>query len=113
MERWKKRSRRGERRILTVIAVITILIVIALIAFYIWGPRILESIGTALPAKTESVPATNSGTVTETVIPALTESIPVPVKTTTAHPDVKNTVDRQKMSFVIATPSPEANDDTQ
>ena len=121
MERWKKRSRRGERRILTVIAVITILIVVGLIIFYVWSPRISDAFGS-------NTGVTMTETIHETPIETATPTYAEPVSLTdpqlipTDHPsegqsgsnnlDV-HTVDRKKMSFVLETPPTTAGNETE
>lgn len=111
MERWKKRSRRGERRALTVIAVITILIVMAMIAFYVWGPRILEKEDDANPMNTENVPETTEEKEAQpTQTPNQTETIEIlPVSSPNAmdQPDMQKTAERQIIPFTIITPQPE------
>ena len=118
MERWKKRSRRGERRILTVIAVITILLVMALIAFYVWGPQILDTIGKIIPAATGTVNGEINGAAVETAPPTYTEPMSlgslikpaendgVPAPNADSRTEIPHTVGREKIPFVTATPNP-------
>lgn len=111
MERWKKRSRRGERRILTVIAIMTILIVIALIAFYGLGPSILESRGAAIPVIEGSTLETAKETsLQESQAPNQMEKIKilqVSNHNDIAQPDLQKNAERKIIPFTIATSQPE------
>ena len=116
MEKWKKRSRRGERRVLTVIAVITILIIVALTSIYIWGPKILDNRGSCSEKKSsETVENPETFDEIKTLTPDERFMIDQPETAKESSVSEINltesnflmmSVGREKMTFTFATPTP-------